>query len=84
LVISTLLSTVNVLSAIYTFRGDEVDSVFLVLVGIPEVHPEQGSTSPWVMKHLTDDPLDVAMTLSIVKMPVQRVSDALVLMGSEH
>lgn len=64
---SSLLASIDELTGIHAFIGDESLGVFLVPIGISEDDLAQGSTSTWIMYDILDDSSNVAMSLGVIK-----------------
>merc|ERR1711980_3386 len=70
------LSTVNELTGVHSFNGQEVFFPCLVTVRITEVYYSQRSTSTRVVNNFLDDTFDVAMSFSEILGPELRGSFA--------
>ena len=56
----TFSSTVNVLARVGSFRCEEEERLFSVLVGVLEVNKKKWCSTTRVMKDVSDNTLDVA------------------------
>lgn len=66
----TLLATVNKLSSVHSFSGDEQLLIKAISVGIPELHLGERSTSAGVVNDVFHHSLNVTFALSKVKLAV--------------
>lgn len=79
----TFSSTIDVLSGVGSFWCDEKLGLLLVLIWVSEFNFHEWGSSAWVMKDGLHDSLDVAVPFGVIKMPVLRASDSLILVSLE-
>jgi len=79
-----LLATVNKLSSVHSFSGDEQLLIKAISVGIPELHLGERSTSAGVVNDVFHHSLNVTFALSKVKLAVLGRSFPVEDMGLEH